>query len=191
MILESKDSAEIIATFEQNLKQVADEITALSTIRTILNTFIVRLNESTQLNLKRNLLDDVSILPLFDSLITSKIHFKEDKTMEDLNRANDRLEKLTDREVRILYLPPMSVAALHIIGKTAELEGKEPIYEFIQKSKLPQIKPDFRHIGFNHPDGQLPDGSDHGYERWITIPDEMRSFGGTSELHSQVHACGG
>lgn len=134
VILESKDSAEIIATFEQNLKQVADEITALSTIRTILNTFIVRLNESTQLNLKRNLLDDVSILPLFDSLITSKIHFKEDKTMEDLNQANDRLEKLTDREVRILYLPPMSVAALHIIGKTAELEGKEPIYEFIQKT---------------------------------------------------------
>ncbi|AIQ15939.1 hypothetical protein H70357_03945 [Paenibacillus sp. FSL H7-0357] len=173
VILESKDSAEIIATFEQNLKQVADEITALSTIRTILNTFIVRLNESTQLNLKRNLLDDVSILPLFDSLITSKIHFKEDKTMEDLNRANDRLEKLTDREVRILYLPPMSVAALHIIGKTAELEGKEPICEFIQKNKLPQIKPDFRHIGFNHPDGQLPDGSDHGYERWITIPDEL------------------
>jgi len=173
VILESRDSAEVIAAFEQNLKQVEDEMAALSTIRTILGTFIARLNESAQLNLKLDLFDDVSILTLADSLNATKINFKEEKSMEDLNQASYRLEKLTDREVRIVYLPPMSVAALHIMGKTAELEGDVPIQEFIQNNKLPQIKPDFRHFGFNHPDGQLPDGSDHGYERWITIPEDL------------------
>lgn len=33
-------------------------------------------------------------------------------------------------------------------------------------------KPDFKYYGFNHPDGTKADGSDHGYERWLTIPDD-------------------
>jgi hypothetical protein len=41
------------------------------------------------------------------------------------------------------------------------------------KTKLAEIKPDLRHLGFNHPNGGRADGSDHGYERWVSIPDNM------------------
>ena len=44
-LLESDSTAEIIDTFSRNLSEVDDEITALSTIRTILDTFITRLRQ--------------------------------------------------------------------------------------------------------------------------------------------------
>ncbi len=173
IILESQETAEIIAAFEENLKMVNDEITALSTIKAILNTFIARLNENAHLNIKLSLFDDASILNVIDSLTVTKINFKEGNKMEELNKASESLGKLTDRNVRIVYLPPMTVASLHIIGRLAELEAQEPIQKFIENNNLVQIKPGFRHFGFNNPDGNLPDGSDHGYERWITIPEDM------------------
>lgn len=82
-ILESENSSEIIETLRLNLNEIVDEITALSTIRAILNTFINRLNENTQLDIKLSLLDDISILDVVDSLTVTKIVFKEEKSMED------------------------------------------------------------------------------------------------------------
>ena len=40
--------------------------------------------------------------------------------MEDPKKANETLQKLEDRDVRIIYLPPMTVAAARISGE-AEL----------------------------------------------------------------------
>jgi DNA gyrase inhibitor GyrI len=81
--------------------------------------------------------------------------------------------KLTDREVRIIYLPPMTVASIHCIGGVPESDTAIILDEFIQRSNLAEIKPDFRHFGFDHPQGKLPDGSDHGFERWVSVPDDM------------------
>lgn len=172
-ILESENTAEIISAFRQNLNEVDEEITALSTIRTILNTFIQRLSESVHLDIKLNLFDDVSILNVVDSLTMTKINFKEERNMEDLTKASNRLRKLADRDVRIIYLPPMTVASIHTMGKLAEMDGDIPIRKLIEDNNLMKVKPDFRHFGFDHPLGKLPDGSDHGFERWITIPDGM------------------
>jgi len=49
---------------------------------------------------------DESLLEIVDSLTTSKINFKEDKTMDDLVKVDEKLSKLTDKDVRIVYLPP-------------------------------------------------------------------------------------
>jgi hypothetical protein len=40
--------------------------------------------------------------------------------MSELNQASEKLEKLTDRDVRIIYLPPMTVASAHYIGENCE-----------------------------------------------------------------------
>lgn len=37
--------------------------------------------------------------------------------MEDPKKANETLQKLEDRDVRIIYLPPMTVAAARISGE--------------------------------------------------------------------------
>lgn len=150
-ILESEDISEIIETFRQNLNEVDDEITALSTIRTILNTFITRLNENTNLDIKVGLLDDISILNVVDSLTITKIAFKEEKTMEDLSKASNKLEKLEEKDVRIIYLPPSTMASAHYIGQDCEGHSYKMIENFIKENDLINIKPDLRVYGFNNP----------------------------------------
>lgn len=169
-ILKSEDTAVAINAFQQNLVDIEDEITALSTIKGVIQSFLERLHLQ---NDTLRLLDDESLLEIVDSLTVSKINFKEDRAMEELNKASEKLNKLTDKDVRIVYLPPATVAAIHSIGGAPETETGDSLFAFIKDSNLPQIKPDFRHYGFNHPMGSLPDGSDHGFERWVTIPDDM------------------
>jgi hypothetical protein len=40
--------------------------------------------------------------------------------MEDLNKANESLSKPADSDVRIIYLPPMTVAVAIAKGKVAK-----------------------------------------------------------------------
>jgi DNA gyrase inhibitor GyrI len=78
-------------------------------------------------------------------------------------------KKITDRDVKIIYIPPMTVASIHCIGgNNPELETIKNINRFIEENNLIKIKPDFRHFGFNH-----SNGNEHGYERWVSIPENM------------------
>ncbi len=171
-IIKNENVALLIEAFEKNLNEIEDEITALSTIKSVIQTFIIRINTE---NVKLQLLDDESLLEIVDSITVSKINFKEDKTMDDLSKATEKTNKLADKDVRIIYLPPATVASAHCIGGPAEWNSGNLIREFIKNSNLPKIKPDFRHYGFNHPNGTNNGGpcDDHGYERWVTIPDDM------------------
>ncbi|MCL2532452.1 MAG: effector binding domain-containing protein [Oscillospiraceae bacterium] len=173
LILQSENTAEIIEAFRQNLNEVNDEITALSTIRDIIGTFIERLNESIHQDIKLSLLDDTALLEAVDALTVSKSAPKEEKTAADLQAANEKLNKLSDRNVRIIYVPPATVAAAHYIGDEPEHHASDMLYKFIKKSKLQKIHPSARCYGFNHPNPGLRDDGKYGYELWVTIPDDM------------------
>jgi len=175
-LLQNENVAAVIEVFQQNLNEIDDEITALSTIKSVIHSFMEHLSIE---DAKLQLLDDENLLDIIDSLTVSKINFKEEKTMDDLSKASDKLNKLTDKDIRIIYLPPAMVAAIHCIGGNPGPEAATGrlLNNFIKKSNLAKIKPDFRHYGFNHPNGEKPDGSDHGYERWVTIPENMEISG--------------
>jgi DNA-binding transcriptional MerR regulator len=115
-VLLTEDTSVAIEVFQQSLSEIGDEITALETIKSVIQSFIKRLNLK---NAKLQLLDDESLLEIVDSLTVSKINFKEIKTMDDLNKADEKLSKLMDRDVRIIYLPPSEIA-------TYQFEGDEP-----------------------------------------------------------------
>lgn len=168
-ILESESTAAIIETFRKNLSEVDDEITALSTIRSILNTFISRLSEKVALDIKVNFLDDLSILEIVDTLSVTKNTFNGNQSMEDLNKANEALAKA--KELRIINLPPMTVASAHCISSEPERDAGNIISKFVKEADLFTVKPDARCFGFNNPN---PDqNGNHGYEFWVSIPDDM------------------
>ncbi len=169
-ILQMDDVALTIEVFQQNLNEIDNEITALSTIKNVIQSFVERLNIQ---NAKLKLLDDESLLEIVDSLTVSKINFKEDKIMDDLNKANERLNKLTDRDVRIIYLPPATVAAAHYIGEGPEGPSSDMLHEFISNSNLIEIYPAARCYGFNHPNPDMREDGKYGYEFQVTIPDDM------------------
>jgi DNA-binding transcriptional MerR regulator len=166
-ILLTENTALAIDIFQQNLSEIGDEITALETIKSVIQSFIERLKIK---NAKLQLLDDESLLEIVDSLTASKINFKEDKTMDDLIKADEKINKLTDRDVRIVYLPPSGVAAYQYEGDDPEMNVHKVVDAFVRESNLTEKKPDLRHYGFNSPN-PVDETGRHGYEVWVTIPD--------------------
>lgn len=168
-ILEKQDTAAALDTFIKKADEIQSEIDALSTLKEILNAFIARLRESSKVTPRLDLLSDEVLVRLAETLTLTEIA-KEENTMEELNQADLRLTKLND--VRIVYLPPATVAASHYIGESPEDHAGQMLNEFIEKSGLLHKKPDARHYGFNHPNPSC-DKPVYGYEMWVTIPEDM------------------
>jgi len=178
-VLNNQDASVAVEIFEQNISELDEEITSLSAAKSILTYFAKELREKADIQ-HFDLLNDTVAVSVINSLSFSKNYInnvKENLSMENLNKANKNLKKLTDRDVRIIYLPPATVASLHHIGCSPQGEIPESttgvmMREFIKNNNLAKIKPDLRHYGFNHPDN--PHNSEkHGYERLITIPEDM------------------
>ena len=94
----------------------------------------------------------------------------DDTNRNALRQADAALPKL--RDVRIVYLPPATVAASHFIGDEPENVAEERIQAFAKASNITAVKPDVRLYGFNHPN-PVEETNAHGYEFWLTIPDDL------------------
>ena len=80
--------------------------------------------------------------------------------------------------VRSITLPSMTVAAIHVVGQDengnhAEHTGGALMEDFIRKTNLKSVYPAARRFGFNNPDGIPDDDPAHGYENWVSIPEDM------------------
>ena len=170
-IFNNSDAMTVIEVFERNISELDNEITALSTVKSILSGLVRELHEKANLRLQLDYLSDSAVYAVVNSISFSKNILQEEMTMSDLNQANKQLDKLTDQDVRVVYLPPSAMLAQHNIGYS---NGREPedfttaMDEFAKE--LAKTKPDFRTFGFDH-----NTGNEHGYEYWITIPDDMEA----------------
>ncbi len=174
-IINNSDAAEAVEIFRQNISEIDGEITALSTVKSILTRFIEEINEKADVNLK--LLGDEAMFSVVSSLSFSDNQIKEAKeklSMEELNKTNEELMKLHDKDVRIVYLPPMIVAAAYASGEGCEGKALDMISKFAKESELLKIKPDARSFGFDCSEGaaKIGEGS-HVYEVWVSVPGDM------------------
>jgi len=171
IILNSPYATEAVEVIIQHIKQLDSEMTAISTIKEILVRLAGELQRRDNIHMNIDLLTDSSILSIVETLSPSKNLIKEPMTMADLNQASEQLNALTDKDVRIVYLPPSTVLSFHAVGHDEQGRGPEdqhdPLLDDFER-ELAKIKPDFRHYGFDHD----VDGI-HGYERLVTIPDDM------------------
>jgi DNA-binding transcriptional MerR regulator len=173
-ILNNQDAVAVIEIFKQNISQLDAEITALSTLKSILMRFVDELQEKADLSFKLDLFNDKTMLAIVSTLSFSQNKIKENVSMEELNKANDNLSKLADSDVRIVYLPPMTVAAAYASGEGCEGKAGDMITQFVKESGLLNIKPDARSFGFDCSKGAAGIGEpSHVYELWVSIPDEM------------------
>lgn len=170
LFLKAPEQIQIMAIFQKNIAELNDEITALNTIRDVLKIFVSRLNESTGTTIKLELLQDADIIKVVEPLTLSRINFKEERSMEELNKVNKVLDKL--RNVRVVVLPPCTVASYHFVGENPEETVGSVVDKFVRESKLYEKKPEARMFGFNHPNPS-PNRLHHGYEDWLIIPDDM------------------
>lgn len=169
-ILDDENVSTAIEILKKNVNEIIDKINSLSIIKTILNSLIEELDKRQDIQINIDLLSDDSILNIIDSLSLSNFDFKEEKSMEDLNKATKNLEVL--KNVRIVHLPACTVASSHYIGENPEDNAGKQLEKFLKESDLYKIKPDARVFGFNHPNPSN-DRPNYGYELWVTIPDDM------------------
>ncbi len=173
-ILNNSDAAMTVEIFQQNLSQIDEEITALSTVKSILMRFVEEIKEKADVNLK--LLGDETIFDIVNSLSFSDNQIKETRelSMDELNKASEELMKLEDKDVRIVYLPPMTIAAAYATGKGCEEKVSDMISKFIEESGLLEIKPDARSFGFDCSKGATGIGENSQvYEMWVSVPEDM------------------
>lgn len=173
-ILLREDLTHATQVLEENLRELDSEISALNAVRNLMELLIGKLREEAQVRIKGDLITDEFLLQLANSLPQPK-KLKEEKAMNDLETAQGTLNKLTDRDVRIISLPAMTVASIHIQKGLGDSEDEchRILDNFVRTHKLTASKTDLRHFGFNHPDGTPVNGPDHGYEMWVSVPKEL------------------
>jgi len=112
-ILDNPNAGVIVDIFKQNIEDLDDEITTLATVRSILNQFVDRLMETAHIELAFDFMSDEAVLSALEMLSFSRNHKKEDYTIDDLNKVSDNLAKMKEKHVRVVYIPPMTVATTY------------------------------------------------------------------------------
>lgn len=171
VILQDKEQLEALQILRENIAELDGEIASLDKIRSILSAFAERLDKSIRRKTHIDLLEDTELVKVVSTLILPKNALKENTSMNELNIADETLWK--NLNVRIVLLPPFTVASNHYIGENPEEHVDKPMDKFIRESRLYEIKPDSRFFGFNHPNPGVRDDGLYGYEIWVTIPDDM------------------
>lgn len=191
-IFGNSDAVSVIDIFERNISELDEQITAVSTVKSILGHLVRELHEKANMHLQLDYLGASSVFAIVDSISFPKNTLQEEKSMDDLNKANEALSKLEEKNVRIVYLPPMTVAASYASGEFEWGVGPEAtskIEQFVWETGLLKIKPDARGMGFDCSREDLKvsiEGTAAAYEAWVSIPEDMnvtapltkKTFGG-------------
>jgi len=74
------------------------------------------------------------------------------------------------KNVRIVELPPMTVASYCVESETPEVDCAKVFDKFVMENNLHK-RSGYRSFGFNNPDPS-EDSPVYGYELWVTIPEE-------------------
>lgn len=169
-IIESPNAVDVVEIFEKNISELDEEITALSTVRAILQQFLEELQNKADIHLQFDLCNSKTMLAVLDSISLTKNNLKRELSMDDLNMANEKLMKTKEKYIRLVYLPPMTVAEVNFYGLSVmpgediylpEVEetdysvngkqipahfhaGLNAIDKLIKDSNLAEMKPDFR-----------------------------------------------
>lgn len=171
VLLGDAEQSESLRLLQERLAELDDEIESLTLIRRLLKQLAERLGESRRRQVHFDLLQDAELAEIAHVLIFPKTTIKESMSMEELNRAGEILDR--SLQVRILCLAPCTVASYHYIGENPEEAVGEVVTRFVQESGVYEKKPDARMYGFNHPNPGVLENGIHGYEDWVTIPEDM------------------
>ena len=174
-ILNNHDATKTVEIFRENISKIDGEITTLSTIKSILMRFAEEINEKVDVRLK--LLTDDALFSIISSLSFSDNQIEETReklSIEDLNKAHEDLMRLEDKDVRIVYLPPMTVAAGFAVGEDCVDKASVIVNRFIRESGLLKIKPDARGFDYNFiVEDEIAGEKVQGHEAWVSVPHDM------------------
>lgn len=158
---------EAIHILEARIRDMDESAMTIHAMKKALEKLLELLHEDASDENYMDFVQEDAIVELTEFLPLEKHHLKGEKKM---SIAKEMVEK--GNCVRIVLLPPCTVASYQFEGDDPEEKVGEVMDRFIRSSRLYEIKPDARLIGFNNPEPK-PGSDYHGYEDWVTIPDDM------------------
>lgn len=158
---------EAVRVLEERIRGADESAAAMRTIKRGLERLLELLREGPAGGNGLDLVRESALAELTGSLPLEKHRLKEEQNMRI---AKEMVEK--ESCVRIVLLPPCTVAACRCVGDAPEEAAGDIMNDFVRSSRLYERKPDARLFGFNNPAPE-PGHSCHGYEDWVTIPDGM------------------
>lgn len=158
---------ETILILETRIHDMDENVRSVQTMKKALEKLLSLLHKADAAKNHMDFVQEDTIVELTKFLPLEKHHLKGEQKM---NISKEMVEK--GNCVRIVLLPPCTVAAYQFEGDDPEETVGEIMNSFIRSSKLYEIKPDARLFGFNNPEPE-PGKDHHGYEDWVTIPDTM------------------
>ena len=136
-ILDNQSAAQVVDVFEQKINKIDEQVTALSTIRSILTHFVDSLRDEANVHLKLDLLTDKTMYALLDVLPFSENKVNENLSIDELNKA---IEVLGKHESESFLDTLMPISTLTMAERNVE-PGKISVeikkcgpYRFIGKS---------------------------------------------------------
>lgn len=158
---------EAIRILEARIRDMNENVKTVHAMKKALEKLLELLYEDASDENYMDFVQEDTIVELTEFLPLEKHHLKGERKM---SIAKEMVEK--GNCVRIVLLPPYTVASYRFAGDDPEETVGEVMDIFIRSSRLYEIKPDARLFGFNNPEPQ-PGSDYHGYEDWVTIPDDM------------------
>lgn len=158
---------EAICILEARIHAMDENAMSICTMKRVMEKLLKLLRDNASETNYMDLIQENAIVELTKFLPLEKHHLKEEYQM---SIAKEMAEK--GKSVRIMLLPPCTVASYQFTGDDPEEAVGEVMNTFIRTNNLYGRKPDARLFGFNNPDSE-PDSGYHGYEEWLTIPDDM------------------
>ena len=193
-ILINRDAVTVIEIFKQNINQLDEKITALSSVKSILEHFVNDLHEKANVHVTLDLLNDKTMIAVAESLSIPVSKVKGKISMEELNKASETINKSGDSKVRIVFFPPMTIAGVSCAKYTPDraetylvdnaerivdpyqqfsLNMRAMIKQFIDDMDLFKMKPDARIFGFGNEEQNSGGHWSGDYQMWVTIPDDL------------------
>jgi len=105
VILTNQSVVDVIDVFTQNISELDMQITALSTIRSILTRFTDMLRDKTNAQPQLDLLSNKSMIALVDALSFPENKIRETISMDDLSKASNVLDEANKKTPVIIIFP--------------------------------------------------------------------------------------
>ena len=170
VILKNPKTATVIDIFKENISEIEKEMTALATIKFILEKFVSEIEKITAVQLSLDLLSEDSVQKLAESLSLIPKNIKENFNMDQLNQANETLIKTSQKYVRVAKLPPATIARIRCQKRAGTNfgpidEARNIMEKFMREVDLVTIKPDFRYFGYGDVETY--------FNYFVTIPENL------------------
>jgi len=163
-IADSYDVA--IDTLTNYLANLKHHTAVYNSLATIVENLLGKIKKS------RNIEEMFLHLETQSEVITAKHELAPQTQLSERTVVVEHLKSTEQlKNVRIMELPPMTVATYCVESETPEIDCAKVFDKFVLDNNLHK-RSGYRYFGFNNPDPS-EDRPIYGYELWVTIPEDF------------------